>query len=171
MKIWIPPHADQRAAFELLSRSPAERIGAFRCLAFAALRSPHAATRAAGHLLLDALHDGDPARAFRDAGLSRAGGGHGVKGTAARAWRDAALRQLARTVFYSGMSDLGIARAMISGFANYEGRAWPRDRASERWPQAGPDMVWCEMLRRDIRLPRTPRHLAGIIGREIQSAD
>jgi hypothetical protein len=168
---WIPRHADEHAARQLLSRLPAQRVGAFRSLAFAALRSPDPMARAAAHLLLGAIRDGDPARVFSDAGLARAGGHHGVRGITALAWRDAALRQLARTVFYRGMSDLGIARAMISGFDRYESRCWPRDSASARWPQAGPDMMWCEMLRRKIHLPRTPRHLAAILSREIQSRD
>ena len=168
---WIPRHADQHAARVLLSRLPAERIGAARAMCFAAMRSRDPVARSFAFLLLDAINDGTPARAFTDAGLARAGGDHGVRGITDRAWRDAALRQLGRTVYYSGMSQLGIARAMISGFDRYESRCWPRDRASERWPQAGPEATFCEMLRRGIRMPRTARHLAAILAGEIQSRD
>lgn len=164
---WLPCHADPHAARLLLSRLPAERIGAARAMCFAAMRSRDASARSFAFLLLDAINDGDPDRVWRDAGLARAGGDHGVRGITDRALRDAALRQLARTVYYTGMSQLGIARAMISGFDRYESRCWPRDRTSGRWPQAGPEAVFCAMLRRGVKMPRTTRSIVAILMREI----
>ena len=161
---WFPPNTDREAARRLWSLRPQERLGALRRLAYEGTKSSDPLVRATAFLLLDAVANHEPARFVWNCGLSLAGRAGQHKPNADLSWRDPQLRSAFRSSF-SGMTPREAARAMIASFAAYETRRWPRDRASGRLPEAGPEMLWAAMLRRSIHLPRTAQHLAAILSK------
>ncbi|MEN9925753.1 MAG: hypothetical protein RL268_1879 [Pseudomonadota bacterium] len=132
-----------------------ERALAVRAAAHHLIAAREPAVRRIGYVLLQAVLDGEPKRLPADLGLIPRGGIHSIGQARALEWRDRELRRLARSAAYDGLSMTEVARSMITSFATYERRNWPRDREAGRLPGTDPDRLWASFLLNETRLPRT----------------
>lgn len=165
--VWVPGHVDRRAAVRLWEKDPTERLDIIRRLAICGItRSQDPDVVAAAYLVLDAIADRNPGRIIRDAGLAVAGGAHSIRSQENRKWRDAALRGLWRQEYPSTLDNpYAAARKMLSEFTAYETRRWPRDQQTQKFPQAGAEKLWADILRRGVHMPRSEQQLVNILSK------
>lgn len=168
--LWIPPLADQEAARLFRGLDPVERLLAIRRMCrkviYSASFDPHEIAFA--RLLLRAALDHDPARVFSDGAMADGRGSHGMTKVMDRFERDRGLRNVAANPPFRGKASIAIARDLIAEFARYEKNQWKRDRQSGKAPEVEPHKTFFRMLCIDIAMPKTARHLAAILDREIK---
>lgn len=162
---WYPKDGEFGAAQRLWSRPKLrDRVATVRKAARYLVDSEDPDNRAVGYALLHSVANRTWTSWARDCGLVIAGGKHGVRGETARDWRDAELRILWRLHYSEFASNpYAAARAMLSDFAAYETRSWPRDKETRRFPQAGPSRVWADILRQEIVMPSSEQQIVNIL--------